>query len=213
MIRVLVLILILFAVIVAGYYFLNKPSPIEEDFSSIDTLQDPLQSALWTNEPIIITKKNLQLKLTPQATYKIGAIILSTKKYGSDWSSQISPYDLALGWGGVSRQENLDHIKFKQVLRWYRYRYDAQCLISQDYISKHSSNHHIISANSNIAKAIKFIRKKDIIELEGKLVNVKGMYKGKSVHWNTSTTRDDTGNGSCEILYVTKIKIGHNIYR
>ena len=164
MIRVLILILILFAVIIAGYNFLNKPTPIEEDFSSIDTLQDPVQSALWSNEPIMITKKNLQLKLTPQATYKIRAIVLSKKKYISDWSSQISPYDLALGWGGVSRQENLDHIKFKQVLRWYRYRYDAQCPISQNYISKHSSNHHIISANSNIAKAIKSIRKKDIVE-------------------------------------------------
>jgi hypothetical protein len=213
MIRVLILILILFAVIIAGYHFLNKPTPIEEDFSSIDTLQDPVQSALWSNEPIMITKKNLQLKLTPQATYKIRAIVLSKKKYISDWSSQISPYDLALGWGGVSRQENLDHIKFKQVLRWYRYRYDAQCPISQDYISKHSSNHHIISANSNIAKAVKSIRKKDIVELEGKLVNVKGKYKGKPVRWNTSTTRDDKGNGSCEILYVTKIKIGNNIYR
>ncbi len=213
MIRVLILILILFAVIIVGYHFLNKPTPIEEDFSSIDTLQDPVQSSLWSNEPIMITKKNLQLKLTPQATYKIEAIVLSKKKYISDWSSQISPYDLALGWGGVSRQENLDHIKFKQVLRWYRYRYDAQCPISQNYISKHSSNHHIISANSNIAKAIKFIRKKDIVELEGKLVNVRGKYKGKPVHWNTSTTRDDTGNGSCEILYVTKIKIGNYIYR
>ena len=213
MIKVLVLILILFAVIVAGYYFLNKPTPIEEDFSSIDTIQVPVQSSLWSNEPVMISKKNLQLTLTPQATYKIGAIVLSKKKYSSDWSSQISPYDLALGWGGVSRQENLDYIKFKQVLRWYRYHYDTQCPISQDYISKHSSNHHIIPANSNIAKAVKSIRKKDIVELEGNLVNVKGKYKGKSVYWNTSTTRDDTGNGSCEILYVTKIKIGHYIYR
>ena len=203
----------MFAVIVAGYYFLNKPTSTEEDFSSIDTLQDPLQSALWTNEPVMITKKNLKLELTPQATYKIGAIVLSKKKYSSDWSSHISPYDLALGWGGVARQENLDHIKFKQVLRWYRYHYDAKCLISHDYISKHSSNHHIIPANSNIAKAVKSIREKDIVELEGKLVNVNGTYKGKSVNWNTSTTRNDTGNGSCEILYVTKIKIGNYIYR
>ena len=57
MVKVLALILILFIVIVAGYYFLNKPIPIEEDFSSIDTIQDPVQSSLWANEPIIITKK------------------------------------------------------------------------------------------------------------------------------------------------------------
>ena len=213
MIKILLLILMLFAVIVTGYFILNKPTPIEEDFSSIDTSQDPVQTSLLLKEPIIITKKNLQLKLSPLANYKIRAIVLSKRKYGSSWTSKISPYDLALGWGGVSRQENLDHIKFKQVFRWYRYRYDAQCPISQDYISKHSSNHHIIPANSNITKAIMSIRKKDIVELEGKLVNVNGKYKGKSVHWITSTTRDDTGDGSCEILYVTKVKVDNYIYR
>jgi hypothetical protein len=56
-------------------------------------------------------------------------------------------------------------------------------------------------------------KKNDKIVLEGFLVNVSGKYKGGNVSWRSSHSRTDTGNGSCEIMYVTGVKLDTNVYR
>jgi hypothetical protein len=43
----------------------------------------------------------------------------------------------------------------------------------------------------------------DLVELEGYLVYV----KGDNFTWNSSLTRNDTGDGACEVLYVEKISV------
>jgi hypothetical protein len=79
-------------------------------------------------------------------------------------------------------------------------------------VISHSANNHIIPANENIHEAVKTIWKKDIVVLEGVLVNIKGTYKGQPVTWNTSLSRKDTGNGSCELFYVSKVRIDTKVY-
>ena len=39
-----------------------------------------------------------------------------------------------------------------------------------------------------------------------------GTYDGKTVWWNTSLSRTDSGDGSCELIYLTKARIGNRIY-
>jgi len=57
------------------------------------------------------------------------------------------------------------------------------------------------------------VKKKDIVQLEGHLVNVLGRDKKKRFSsWNTITTRTDEGNGACEIIYVTCLRINHKEY-
>ena len=80
------------------------------------------------------------------------------------------------------------------------------------YVIAHSANNHIIPANENIHRAVKMIKKKMRLFLEGYLVNLKGTYKGREVSWNTSLSRTDTGNGSCELFYVSKVRIDTKIY-
>jgi len=48
--------------------------------------------------------------------------------------------------------------------------------------------------------------------LEGFLVNLKGVYKEQSVVWNTSLSRTDAGSGSCELFYISKVRIGSKVY-
>ena len=70
----------------------------------------------------------------------------------------------------------------------------------------------MIPATSNLRKTLYSLKKNTIVEIEGFLVDVQGEYKRRKVYWNTSLTRTDTGNGSCEIIYVKKIKIGYKTY-
>lgn len=196
-----------------GYSFLQRPVVSEENFTTIYTSHNPEQSPLFDHSIISVNLKGLDAALESIAQYKISAVILSKKRYASDWTSIISPLDLALGWGDVAKPENLEHIEVRQTMRWYRYKFDNECAITQNYISTHSSNHHIIPANDNIRKAVLFAKKDDLIVLEGYLVNVSGKYKDGNVVWRSSKTRTDTGNGSCEIMYVTSVKLNTNIYR
>jgi len=84
--------------------------------------------------------------------------------------------------------------------------------VDHSYIISHSSNNHVIPVNENIYQAIKTIREKDRVVLKGWLVNLKGTYKGQTVTWNTSLSRTDTGNGSCELFYVSEVRIETKVY-
>ena len=81
------------------------------------------------------------------------------------------------------------------------------------YIARHSSNNHIIPATENVLKAVRSVGKRQKIVLEGLLVNLQGSYKGQRVWWSTSLTRDDSGDHSCELFYVTKVRIDNNVYQ
>jgi len=210
------LIIVLFLIIVIaifGYYYMQKPVVSAEDHTTIETLQEPQQYRLFDFNEFSFNSKDLEATIKTMAKYKISAVILNKKRYASGWESKVSPFDLALGWGKVSDPENLKHIKVSQTLRWYQYKFDRECELTHNYISTHSSNHHIIPANENIRKAIQLAKKYDKIFLEGYLVNVSGKYKNGNVQWRTSLVRTDTGNHSCEIMYVESVKLGSNIYR
>ena len=213
MIKLVIILSVVAVLALVGYFLLQRPVVSEEDYTTIYTSLDPEQNSLLDTINFSVNLKGLDVVFRSIARYKVSAIILSKKRYVSDWTSIISPLDFALGWGDVAKSENLEHIKVRQTMRWYRYKFDNECAITQQYISTHSSNHHIIPANNNIRKAILSTKKNNAIVLEGYLVNVSGKYKGGNVTWRSSETRTDTGNGSCEIMYVTSVKIDTNIYR
>jgi hypothetical protein len=183
---------------------------VESD--EIDTSQDPIQTAYKADEPITREVKNGHFTLTPVAEYKISGVVVSKETYSSDWDGKISPVDLAIVWGKLAEPEYDRYITYSQRNRWYFYQYKAGCPFDNSFVISHSANNHIIPANENINEAVKTIGKKDMVVLEGFLVNIKGTYKGQPVIWNTSLSRKDTGNGSCELFYVSKIRIDTKIY-
>jgi hypothetical protein len=62
----------------------------------------------------------------------------------------------------------------------------------------------MIPAYSFIRKKLKGVRVGDIVRLQGKLVDID---HPSGWHWRTSLRRDDTGGGSCEIVYLEDIEI------
>ena len=68
------------------------------------------------------------------------------------------------------------------------------------------SNSHLIPSNDKIKKQIKKIKKNDYIQIEGYLVHVDADTKKGYFFWDSSTTREDSGDGACEVIYVTDVK-------
>lgn len=139
-----------------------------------------------------------EYEITPLADFHLTARILSRKTYGYGRESDLSPIDLALGWGRMSDENVLKHIKISQSGRWYHWK-ARKLPIPQPEISSNSANMHLIPANDELKKELKKLRKGEVVELRGKLVLVKAT---DGWRWKSSLTRNDRGNHACELFYV-----------
>ena len=196
---------------IIGYAFFHAPSK-EISYVNSDFPVEPVQTRYLNDDFIAINQKELDLKIYPKAKYQIYAMVMSKHKYSFGWQSRISPYDFALAWDKLMLLEYQKGISYSQSGRWYYYNYKAEYPLQNSYIMSHSSNHHIIPCNDNLKKAADRIKKGDKIYLEGYLVSIKGKLKGRDVWWNSSLSRNDSGDGACELLYLTKAVIGNETF-
>jgi len=150
----------------------------------------------------IVTIDSYRLK--PRADIQIRARVLSREDYSWGDEADLSPVDLALGWGVMSDQAVLDRISIKQSGRWYYTRYELPAPIPDQAIIQNSGNMHMIPANDWVRKKLKKIRRGDIVQLRGQLVDIDG---DSGWRWRTSLSRNDTGGGSCEIVYLQDILV------
>lgn len=207
------MIIFVFALLGGAYYYYNRPLVTEINNDPIIINEMPFQSAMFRPQAFERNLNNLSLTITPMARYKISARILAKKRYVRGWESEISYWDMVLGWGKVADPEVSTILKVRQSVRWYSFRIFADFPLSAYYVSTHSANTHIIAANENIRKALLFIRKNDIVQMEGYLVNISGTRGNRNVHWRTSLSREDSGNGACEIFWVESLKVGDRVYK
>jgi len=143
-------------------------------------------------------------QLTRRARFEIRARVLSIEPYYIKRESDLSPLDLALGWGVMSDQAVLDQIDISQSGRWYHTRYQLPPPAPEQQISASSSNMHMIPATRAIGRKLKDLRVGDIIKLDGLLVDVD---HDSGWFWRTSMSREDTGAGACEIVFVESLSI------
>ncbi|MEQ8201101.1 MAG: hypothetical protein ABRQ24_06750 [Syntrophomonadaceae bacterium] len=165
-------------------------------------IADPVQVGLGDGQVINILGDEGYVSLSLLASYNIEAVVKSTNRL-RDYPSQVSRYDLALAWGDLNRGDIDDTISYSQGTRCYTYRWSADTPVTPAYIASHSANVHIIHSDKNTLKKVRAIDKNDHIRLQGYLVQVNFPYGP----WRSSLTRTDTGNGACEIMYVTDVQV------
>jgi len=95
----------------------------------------------------------------------------------------------------------LEQIDISQDNRWYRWRVE-QFPIPRREIEIHSANMHLIPANQAVADTLAGIRPGQRIALTGQLVQVEG---DDGFRWLSSLTREDTGDGACELIWVEQL--------
>ena len=155
-----------------------------------------------------ISKKQFSFKeyqITPLAEFHIKAKALSVEYYSSGREADLSPIDLALGWGRMSDESVLAEIDISQSGRWYRW-YTETMPIPRKEIETHSANMHLIPANDSIEDMMNDVRKGDIVEFSGNLIKADG---SDGWLWQSSLTRNDVGAHACEVIWVDKFRI-HN---
>lgn len=211
--RPILIIILIFAALYGAYLYLNKPVITVYDPSLINTEKVPFQPVVGRPFSKPIKVGDTSVSLSPIAHYSISARILSKRKYVRGWESKISQWDYVLGWGDAAKMDKIMNLNIRQAVRWYSFKSAANIPMSGPYIASHTSNHHIIPNTENVRKALLFLKKFDVVQMEGYLVDVHGTNGGKNVNWLTSISREDTGDGACEIFLVESVKIGDRIYK
>ena len=192
----------------------TKPADVtEQSQMPVTPWNPPAQKEYHGSQTFNRLIRDGEVTITPIFEYSVSALIVGKKNYHSGWESEISPVDLALAWEELSKPNYNKFVSFSQRSRWYYFRTKQKAPFGKNFVYIRSSNNHIIPHTDNLRRAIKRLKKNDIITLKGYLVRIKGKKKGRSIWWNSSTSRKDTGNGSCEIIYVTSLQKGSNIYK
>ena len=137
------------------------------------------------------------------AEYQIKARVLGRNNFSIGKESEISPFDLALGWGSMSDQNVIDKIDISQSNRWYKWKADVLPLPVKE-ISLSSANVHIIPKDETMKDNFDEVYTGSLIEMKGFLVEVT---TPDGWRWKSSLKRDDTGSGSCELFWVEELVV------
>ncbi|HZV61829.1 MAG TPA: hypothetical protein VFF75_05385 [Methylophilaceae bacterium] len=190
----------LFAALLTGALFPVLPASSATFSPDPIILDDPIQKNL--DAPVAPIEKNGYL-IVPLAEFQAQARVLSARHYEKDREAALVPVDLALGWKRMSQDEVLSRINIRQDGRFYFWKTNA-FPIPRAEIETQSTNMHLIPADGIIEESLKSVQPGEIVVFNGYLVEVQGRDNWR---WRSSLTRKDTGDGACELVYVTSFEV------
>ncbi len=140
-------------------------------------------------------------RFTNPEPFDLEARVLSVQDYAMGREAELSPTDLALGWGRMMDDEVVSRIEISQRGRWYHWRTE-EFPIPRTEIARSSANMHMVPANEAVALALQKVDEADRIRVVGQLVDISAE---DGWRWQSSRSRTDTGNGACELVLLERI--------
>ena len=148
--------------------------------------------------------------IEPLAEYDIYGLVV-THNDPSGWGdiyhddSSVDFRDLCLMWGANLNSVIFDNFEFWSEPWTCNARTYSEAAV-QAFDQSALGNNHLLSADDAVRRTINSVRIGDQIHLTGLLINY--YPPGMSEYGRRSSlTRDDTGNGACEVLYVKSAEI------
>jgi hypothetical protein len=163
--------------------------------------REPVQQLMARDAPVFAKDG---FRVAALASFELEARVLRSKNYCCGGPDRLAPVDVAFGWGRMSDEAVLERIDFSQSGRFYYWRYEGAAPIPHREIELSSANMHLIPATKAIAKRLKKLRPGNVVVLKGYLVDVQG--EG-GFRWKSSLTREDTGSGACELIWVEEVEV------
>lgn len=157
----------------------------------------PVQTSVSATAPF----EHKGYTLTPLARFSVEARVLGREDYSLDRESELAPIDLALGWGAMSDQSVLERLEISQSNRFYRWRTSAFPIPRRE-IETNSANMHLIPASDEVESQLERVREGHVVSFKGYLVKA---VAPDNWRWQSSLTREDTGAGACEVVWVEEL--------
>ena len=127
--------------------------------------------------------------------------ILGSKEYSNDEQAKFSPIDYAVTRGVFTRPDIARQISINQYDRFLNWQM-ARPPLPPQVATQLVSNMHIIPANPKIAEEIKKVKRGDLIQLKGDLVQI----NDKDLVWKSALDWNGVGDGACKLIRVDSIQ-------
>lgn len=172
---------------------------------------EPLQTP--THEaPFSVRAGEVDYRIEPVADYDITGLIMSRHDSDTWWDSfhartndHLNVADLCVIWGANASDGAYRHMAFFNTQWTCHVKYPYGVPVGPQHL-RALSNNHLLTHSADIAERIRGLRVGDQVRLRGQLV----VYKhnvGMNYERGTSLSRDDTGNGACETLFVNRLDL------
>ncbi len=191
------------------------PRPSALDASPIDVSRAPEQTMIEASEgadPVRISDGGWEFTVTPLARYVLRGVVVSRENHRWGWQGRLAPCDVAMAWGEVAEGGAWRRLEWSQDGRWYFWRWSGAPPFPPATVVRSSSNTHVVPASGDLARAARRLAPGDVAELAGELVRIEGRNGGEIVTWRSSLSREDTGDGSCELLYLRRLRVAGKVY-
>lgn len=139
--------------------------------------------------------------ITELQGYEQTVRVLAREEYHFGREAELSPMDIAVGWGVMARPEVYRQFSITQSGRWY-YWSSENLPIPRREVEINSSNIHLVPASPEIADRLRRIKRGDLLALGGSLIEVTAP---DGWRWRSSLSREDTGQGACELLLLKQL--------
>ena len=183
----------------------NFPQPAERQYPPLTT---PSQSQ--SSEPAFqTTYASVNYSVKPRYDYELTGVVVSrafhNAKFGlhRKWNDHLNVADLCVVWGDNASTLDLNAFDF-----WNG---QFTCNVSTDsdqawkmFKPDELSNNHLLADDDTIRGKIQLVKIGDLIHLQGWLshyANDQGFSR------DTSTTRNDRGNGACETIFIRRFEV------
>ncbi len=194
--------------------FFTRKNYRKVDEIAPEVLEKPIQKELSESEKenIEFEKDGIKYQLEPLYHYEINGLIVHEMTYDNWYSlskhDSIFPKDLCMIWGENTESKAYQdkELKFSQDMRFCFWRYSGNIKFNNNEIS----NNHLLTNEKELNKKAKSLKNGDQVKIKGKLVNVIETDKEDPLYSSkiqSSTDREDTGAGACEVILVEDIEI------
>ena len=168
--------------------------------------QNPVQTST-TKQPFSFNYRGEQYAIEPVADYELWGMVVTHNDITGitdimHTKDSVDIKDICVIWGSNIHNSDYQKMQFSSGDFICYFQYPEGVNFQFDEIS----NNHVLADNSTVRELIHSARIGDQIYMRGMLINYHWQSKPNWIR-RTSTTRKDTGNGACEVVFVKEFEI------
>lgn len=179
-------------------------------FQALPDLQKDPQQTPTNKKPFTLDRGANHYNIEPTFDYELYGMVVTYHESASlldishtEWGDEINTKDICVIWGKNLFLPGLSKFSFSSG-DWTCYVQTRDREAWGQFNLSNFSNNHLLPDNAEVAKRIRNAQVGDQIFMRGQLVNY-SINGGPARH--SSTTREDRGGTSCEVVYVTDFHI------
>ncbi|MEX1317679.1 MAG: hypothetical protein AB1Z22_11230 [Synechococcaceae cyanobacterium] len=173
--------------------------------------QEPRQLST-DRAPFTVRIEGITYTVQPQFSYALAGLVVSEHVTEAWWrpvtfhtraNDRLNVKDLCVIWGENAVSGSYRRARFHSGEFTCHVRFPS-APAARAFVPHALSNNHLLAVDPELRRQLRALRRGDQIALRGYLA---GYGHGKGYWRGTSISRDDTGNGACETLFVTDLQL------